>query len=224
MQLASFKHVIWDWNGTLLNDTTLCVEIINEMLASESLPGIDVDTYRRTFTFPVKTYYERIGLDLGPKSFEELSARYIAEYTRRWNQCALHSGARECLENLATQGISQSILSASEEQSLHEAVEFHGLRDLFLRAIGQGDIYARGKLNRGREWVEQLDWNPEEILLIGDTLHDFEVARTIGLQCLLVSHGHQCQTVLQGAGLPLCRNFHELADILQRGEKRNLSV
>ncbi len=222
--MASLKHIIWDWNGTLLNDTTLCVAIINEILAAESLPTIDEETYRRTFTFPVQTYYERIGLHRRPKTFEELSAQYIKEYNRRWSQCTLHSGVQKCLKNLSEHGISQSILSASEENALHEAVDYHQLKGHFLGVIGQGDIFARGKLERGRKWVEGLGWPPEEILLVGDTLHDFEVAKAIGLQCLLVSHGHQCHTVLQNAGLPLCQNFTDLQEILQGCRPWNLSV
>lgn len=203
MEIQPFKHVIWDWNGTLLNDTFLCVEIINEILDSEKIPRVDLPQYRKTFTFPVRLYYERIGLvDQPGRTFENLSALYIQKYCRRWNECRLHPGADQCLEMIHQAGVSQSVLSASEQQILEEAIHHYQILSYFLGLVGQQDYFARGKLEAGRSWIESLDCPPAEILLIGDTLHDYEVAKALGLQCLLVSFGHQSEAILEASGRP----------------------
>ena len=57
------KYIIWDWNGTLIDDAWLFVEIMNEELKERMLPQINIQDYRQHFTFPVKKYYERLGFD-----------------------------------------------------------------------------------------------------------------------------------------------------------------
>ena len=59
-----YKHIIWDWNGTLLDDTWLCVEGINQALIKRNLTPISEDRYREVFTFPVRDYYKKLGFDL----------------------------------------------------------------------------------------------------------------------------------------------------------------
>ena len=65
-----YKHIIWDWNGTLLNDTWLCVEGINKSLEKRSLQTITEEIYRKVFSFPVEDYYKRLGFDFKKEPFE----------------------------------------------------------------------------------------------------------------------------------------------------------
>ncbi len=50
------KVIIWDWNGTLLNDTDICVSCMNRVLKKRGLELLDVQRYREIFNFPVKIY------------------------------------------------------------------------------------------------------------------------------------------------------------------------
>ena len=63
-----YQHIIWDWNGTLLNDAWLFVDIMNGVLSNRKLPLITVDDYRKLFCFPVKDYYKKLGFDLENES------------------------------------------------------------------------------------------------------------------------------------------------------------
>ena len=55
---------------------------------------------------------------------------------------------------------------------------------------GLDDHYAAGKIAVGRQLLQQLKVDPAQTVLIGDTLHDYEVAEALGVACVLVSHGH----------------------------------
>ena len=81
--------------------------------------------------------------------------------------------------------------------------------DIFLGLVGCDNIYARGKVEQGQQWIRQLDWDPAEIVLVGDTLHDFEVAEAMGSDCILLAHGHHCPTRLEQTGAPVA---HSLGD------------
>ena len=71
-----YEHVIWDWNGTLFDDTPLCVEIMGGMLAKRGLAPLDEGRYREVFTFPVRDYYARLGFDFGRESFADLAVEF----------------------------------------------------------------------------------------------------------------------------------------------------
>lgn len=59
-----FDTVLWDWNGTLLDDAALCCELLNTMLARHGYAPVgSMEAYRQVFCFPIETYYRRAGFD-----------------------------------------------------------------------------------------------------------------------------------------------------------------
>ena len=79
-----------------------------------------------------------------------------------------------------------------------------------MRIIGLNNHYAHSKIDNGINWVKKLRLAPEEILMIGDTDHDFEAAQEMNIDCLLLSQGHHCPARLEKTG---GRVFQSLNDI-----------
>ena len=190
MQRTPYRHVIWDWNGTLLDDVELCIDIMNGLLRRRGLPLLDRARYHAVFEFPVSAYYGRLGFDFSIDRFEQLSVEFIAAYDARRRECRLHPLAREVLAEIGRTGATQSVLSAYRGETLREIVAHFGLTSCFIRLTGLDNIYAHSKTDAGRAWVAELGIPAGNILLIGDTLHDLEVARELGVHCVLVAAGH----------------------------------
>ena len=112
-----YKHIVWDWNGTLLDDTWLCLDIMNRQLQNINKPTISYDEYQRLFDFPVRNFYEKIGFDFIKKSYESVAQNFIQEYTRRRFECSLHFGVHAILKKLNHYGCEHSILSAYAEDT-----------------------------------------------------------------------------------------------------------
>ncbi|MFQ6614907.1 MAG: HAD family hydrolase, partial [Fidelibacterota bacterium] len=144
------KHILWDWNGTLLDDLWLSVEAINVILTRYRLPTISREYYLDIFAFPVKAYYRRLGFDFKRHPFETVGTEFIMEYTRRMREPDLRPGAQACLEHLADNGVKQHIFSAAKKEMLEDLLSYHGLRSCFEDVIGQNDHYAHGKTDAGR--------------------------------------------------------------------------
>jgi phosphoglycolate phosphatase len=104
----------------------------------------------------------------------------------------------QLLPAVAAAGISQSILSAYRQQTLVEIVAHFDLTRHFVRLNGLDNIYAHSKAELGRAWLRELALPPNEVLLVGDTLHDLEVARELGTDCILVAAGHHPPERLRG--------------------------
>lgn len=206
------QHILWDWNGTLLNDVWLCVETMNRLLAKRGLEELTVDRYLEVFGFPVKDYYARIGFDFTKEPFEGISEEYISQFDSDCFRCGLKEDAKQVLDTVAAMGVSQSILSAAHRDYLQSCVEHYGIRDYFLHLAGLEDIHAFSKLQTGRNLMQRLGANGENVLMVGDTVHDFEVATGMGCRCILVADGHQKRELLEKCNVPV---VERLVDVVK---------
>lgn len=209
--LTEIRHVIWDWNGTLLDDAWLCVEVMDRMLRQRQLPGLDSARYQELFAFPVRSYYTRLGFDFDREPWEKVGTEFIDGYQARQHECRLQPGAVEALEKLAQRGIGCSVLSASQLRRLETQAQALGVRQRFVALRGLDDHYAGSKLELGRRWFEQLNLPGEQVLLIGDTDHDAEVAAALGVRCALVLSGHQSRERLSRLGPAVLDSLRSLS-------------
>lgn len=205
-----FKHIIWDWNGTLFNDVNLCLDVLNGLLHRNHLKTIDLETYKEIFTFPVRDYYAKAGFDLNKLSFEILGSDWMNEYQNRRLEAHLFPSAINVLEKINENRIEQSILSAYMQDTLIELVNHFNLRHYFTHLTGLDNIYAASKVELGKKLIEKLDHKRDEVLLIGDTVHDFEVAKEIGTDCVLIASGHQSKLKLLECGAPVYENLDDM--------------
>ena len=191
MKKENIKHIIWDWNGTLLNDTENCVHIMNHILASREMPTLTVERYREIFTFPVRDYYACLGFDFTKESFEQLGTEFITLYEANKYTYPLFNDTRSGLQSVHDSGIAQSVLSAYHQDNLRNLIEHLKLSAFFTHIIGLDHHYATSKAELGQNLIQSIKAKPSEVYLIGDSVHDYEVALAMGATPLLVSRGHQ---------------------------------
>ena len=215
--LKNYNHIIWDWNGTLLNDVELCAGIMNMLLTQESLPNISVQKYKSIFTFPVIEYYKIAGHSFEKTSFEVLGKQFMDEYELRKNNCKLFPGVSKLLSVIQSKNIKQHLLSAYEQNNLNNILKHFGIINYFQYIVGLDNIYAGGKSHLAQDLVMKIGSNGAagNILLIGDTIHDYEVAKEIDADCILVSQGHQDEERLLKLGIPVVKDIIELGNILR---------
>jgi phosphoglycolate phosphatase len=185
------QHVVWDWNGTLLDDVDLAVNGVNQVCARFGVPAVTREFYRSRFQFPISAFYSSLGFDLERVSFSDIIREYLAVFDARVRHCALNEGALELLECLRQNGIGSSILSASYRPTLVQTLEAKGLGGYFTHVCGLGDEKGTSKLEEGRILHAKLGLPGERILYVGDTTHDAEVAAALGWNSCIVSCGHQ---------------------------------
>lgn len=186
------SHIIWDWNGTLLNDIDMCVSIISSLLIRYGYPALTVDEYRQRFRFPIRQYYQDIGFDFNKVPFETISLEFVDTYNRQVHGCSLFHGTATLLDELNARGLKHSVLSAAHESDLKKLLNDHDLTEHFLNVYGLGDHFAASKTERGLQLIKELNTSTDEIVMIGDTNHDIEVATAMGIDILLFGDGHQC--------------------------------
>jgi phosphoglycolate phosphatase len=128
------------------------------------------------------------------------------------SECRLHASANELLNRLQAGGLEQAVLSAYPHGVLIEILRNYDLEKYFSGISGLEDIYAAGKIETGRALLKRLKWR--DAVLIGDTAYDYEVAQALGIDCLLLSHGHNSKDRLLTCGVVVAESLFELEQLL----------
>jgi phosphoglycolate phosphatase len=205
-----FEAIIWDWNGTLLNDVHIAIESINQLLRDRKLIPLNLERYLDVFMFPVQDYYEQIGFDLKNEPFEISASQFIAIYNKAVDDSGLHEDVIPLLSQLQQRGYRQFILSAMEQQTLEKTVNDNGISGFFEDLCGLSDHYAKSKVENGKSLILERGLDPERTLLIGDTTHDYDVALAIGCSCVLIAQGHQSKKRLLSSGAVVFDRLDEI--------------
>jgi len=183
--------ILWDWNGTLLNDAEICLEGINILLQERNIPILDMTRYREIFTFPVRDYYHAAGFDFEREPFEITGEEFIVQYKRLLPRAGLFADAEDTLQHFREKGFRQYIVSAMEQKALEKSIAERGITGFFDRIYGIENNLAHSKIHRAEELIESEGINVSKSIMIGDTLHDGEVAHELGVDIIFISRGHQ---------------------------------
>lgn len=204
--LSYFKDydtILWDWNGTLLNDAHIAHEIVIQQRKEHKLPFWSHSEIRDNFCFPVKKFYEKMGFDKSEESFKELNTQFVEIYESKLLEIDLFPHTKKILESLSHK--KHYVVSAAEERHLRDLISSHGIDHHFEEIYG---LKAHGgcKKSRCAELILNHQIKPEKTLLVGDTTHDAEVGKSCGLNVLLIADGFQGHSQLKEHGFPVLKS------------------
>ena len=207
-----YKHVIWDWNGTLLDDVELNHKLLNRLQRLKGVGLSSLEEYRKIFTFPITELYRKAGIFENMESFKELAAVYIKEYEKGVKRCSLQKYAEDVLAALVKNGITNSILTASLDSMAWHQLENYNIMKYFIAVTGKRDYYASGKSELIKEHLKKVGYDARDMVFVGDTAHDMEISESIGCDCIIVSCGHQDIDGLFGEGATIAADLKEAAE------------
>ena len=193
--MKDLPFIVWDWNGTLLDDVQAGIDALNRMLADRGLPPITREFYRNRFGFPVRPFYYEIGMN-PDREWSRICVEFH-DYLARGAQ-GIRPDAIDALAYVRTKGARQALLSALRQDLLLRDTAREGVQEFFEAIYGVDNLDGATKLSRGRELVARI--GPSDLVFIGDTLHDAEVAAELGARAILVDGGHQHADRLRAAG------------------------
>ena len=210
------RHIIWDWNGTLLDDARACAAAVDALMRRRGLAGETIDGYRGRVRFPVREYYRLSGFDLENEDYGVLCDEFGEAYGEAAEgkipdasvhetvgTAMIHDDARSVLEQALAAGVTHAIVSASEAGTLRAQVSRYRLESCFRALIGRDDNHGGTKDHLVAEWTARCGFHRDEILYVGDTEHDWESASAAGIRVALVADGHVTASRLQALGVPV---------------------
>ncbi len=212
---TAIRHVVWDWNGTLIDDVDVFVNSLNAMLRRRRLHPVDREAYRDQFDFPVRDYYRNLGFDLENEDWDALTGEFHTGLTSA-NVAGVRPDTVPLLRDLQAAGVGMSVLSALEQGRLETALGDAELMPFFAFIRGSLDLNGHSKLERGHELSRLLALPPETICLVGDTTHDHQVAHALGWHCVLLDAGHHSRRRLEPLGRPVFSQLRQVGAHLRQ--------
>lgn len=200
--------VFWDWNGTIVNDALVFVEILNVFLKKNKLPLMSLEKYRASFCFPISLFYKKIKLYQTQESFEKLTKEFVGLYSQKMKNPPLVNNIVSALDFFNKKNIKQCVLSAQNQKTLDFLVDFYGLRKYFTFVVGVKNDYALGK--EGQAKLLKKNFDSENLVVVGDTDLDWLVSKKIGARCVLVDWGHNNKKRLLRHSSFVCSSIKDL--------------
>ncbi|MEN8234635.1 MAG: HAD family hydrolase [Actinomycetota bacterium] len=197
-------HVVWDWNGTLVDDLPVVIDSVNGALGAIGEQAIDADDYRAHYTRPVYRFYESL-LDrtVTRSEWETLDRVFHDRYSASLDRVPLAEGANAALDAVEARGWTQSILSMWWEADLTACVARRGLTDRMTLIQGNRNDGGGTKAAHLRRHLAALDLEPTSAVLIGDSLDDAAAAQEVGARCVLYDGGSHHPDELVRTGAPV---------------------
>jgi phosphoglycolate phosphatase-like HAD superfamily hydrolase len=210
------RHIVWDWNGTLLDDNEAVVAAVNAVCAAYGRSEITLAQWRAAFRRPIsETYEELLERQLSERDWEVIDAAYHREYNGLVKDLALVHDAEAALRAWREAGGTQSLLSmwfhddlvalTAELGIAHEFVRIDGLRE------GTGGASKAAYL---KAHLAELDVDPREATLIGDVSDDAHAAAGAGISCVLLTTGISTPEALAATGVPVVDSISEAVRLL----------
>lgn len=210
-------HLVWDWNGTLLDDTGAVIEASNAAFEEIGLAPITLERYRELYCVPVPLFYERL---LGRLPTEEewalMDGAFHRHYWARADACGLTDGAAELLAAAREFGRTQSLLSLAPHERLVPLVRQYGIEEWFVRVDGRTGHSTSGKAEHMVRHLRALDGvPPERVVVIGDAADDAVAATHVGARAVLYTGGSHSRTSLEAAGVPVVDTLAEAVAVAE---------
>lgn len=211
------RHVIWDWNGTLLDDLAIVIEALNVGIGKLGLGPIDEDEYRSHFTRPVRAFYDSLfGRPLADVEWRLLNKTFHDEYFLRVGRAELAVDAIEALTRVDDLSWTQSLLSMTVHDRLVKVVQSHGVLDRFTLLDGLREATGGYKARHLKEHMISLGIGPQDAVVIGDTPDDAVAARGVGTGIILYDGGSHHLSKLEGMAVPVADTLVEAVEIAMR--------
>lgn len=189
------KLVVWDWNGTLLSDVSITLQAVNEAtLPLFDLPGISLQKYRDIFDIPIMKNYLALGVT--EEEFLEKSDTVGRLFQERYDMLRAglrtRSGAKQTLRTLAEKNVSSIILSNHIAEDITLQLQRFEILPYF-ETILANDIHSErhftGKQHRMEQYLADHNVQPSETIIVGDTLEEIQIGKSLGLHTVAISGG-----------------------------------
>jgi phosphoglycolate phosphatase-like HAD superfamily hydrolase len=201
-------HVVWDWNGTLLDDLEIVIEATNVGISAYGVAPMDENVYRDHFTRPVRAFYDSLfGRPISDMEWAHLNKSFHDEYRARIERAALTPDAIPAIDEVVALGWTQSLLSMSVQTWLNEAVEARGLTERFDLVDGLTGATGGLKTAHLAAHIARLRLDSSRVFVIGDTPDDVAAARQSGAVAILYDGGSHHLPTLEAQGAPVAHSL-----------------
>lgn len=212
--MKDYKVIIWDFNGTLIDDVHAALDSVNDMLKRRNLPLIDMVQYASYVDTPIIKFYEHIFDDLYSMDFNKIAVEFNEGYEKHLPNNAVMANAEEVLEYFNSKGKLQTVISATHIDKVTNRLNEFCLAGYFDKILAHNNLIAEDKTHLAVNYFAEKGISPQEAVVIGDCVADFKMAEVLGCDCILTTQGHQSRKEFAETTAVVIDSLTELKNII----------
>ena len=217
------KLVAFDWNGTLIADTWPILEGVNLVLKSFGKKPVSHKEFLEHFDVPVSIAYKNHGLDIDSieNGHERVSQIFHPWYENRIANIRTRANARKVLNHLRKKGIKCLVFSNHTQHGVEKQLKRLKLAPYLEAVLANTErhhaLIKRAKEERLKEYLSAKKLKPDEALIVGDTIEEIQIAKSLGSMVCSITHGN-CSTRRLKAAKPdyLISDLGNLINIISK--------
>lgn len=205
--------ILWDFNGTVMDDMGASVGAVNAMLQKRNLPLISEEWYTLHLIMPLEAFYASVGFDMQKERIEEVSEEFQRE-CKKFSR-PVFPEVLAAMEQFKNAGLRQLLFSSLHHDLLVAQAKERGIADYFEGIVGRQDRSLGGKEAAVRTYLDQHNIDPRQVLIVGDLTTDADMARYVGSPCALICKGHQHREILEKTDAYVLNNAAEIVALME---------
>ncbi|MGH8706994.1 MAG: HAD family hydrolase, partial [Burkholderiales bacterium] len=182
-----YSLIVFDWDGTLLDSAAGIVESIQAAARELQLPVPTHETASHVIGLGLQDSLRTAVPTLPEERYREFADAYRGHFRARQDAMSLFPGARELLHDLHAAGHRLALATGKSRRGLEHALEATALRRYFGATRCGDETQPKPHPAMLLELMEELAAPPEQSLMIGDTSHDLEMARSAHVDAVAVA-------------------------------------
>ena len=184
-----YPLIVFDWDGTLFDSAAVIAECIQQAARDMALPVPDRRTASHVIGLGLHDSLRHAMPSLPPERYADFLARYRSHYLEREDSLALFEGIEGMLAALKARGHRLAVATGKPRRGLDRALASSRLGELFDASRCGDETRPKPDPLMLLELMEELALEAPDLLMVGDTSHDLEMARNAGVDALAVSYG-----------------------------------
>ncbi|NYE21773.1 HAD-IA family hydrolase [Pigmentiphaga litoralis] len=185
----TYSLVVFDWDGTLMDSTPTIVNAIQASCRDLGLPVPPDAAASWVIGLGLTEALATAIPTLQPEQIPKLLERYRFHYLTKDPELRLFPGIQEMLDALRSKGVKMAVATGKSRLGLERMLETTGLRPYFTATRCADETFSKPHPGMLLELMEEIGTIPEEVIMIGDTSHDLNMACNAGVAGLGVAYG-----------------------------------
>lgn len=195
--MKPYELVIFDWDGTLMDSISKIVTCMQQMAQSLSITAPSELAIRDVIGLSMEEALKTLYPTLPSVDFEPMISSYKDHYlTLNTTPSPLFDGSEELLSQLSANHYRLAVATGKGRNGLNRVLAETGLGHHFESSRCADESKSKPNPDMIHELLDELKVNPNRALMVGDSLHDLNMANNAGIDAVGVSYGAHSESKL----------------------------
>lgn len=214
--INDLKLVVFDWDGTIMDSTARIVSAMQTSAKNVGLPVPTSEAVKGIIGLGLAECFNILFPDAD--SHDAIAKEYRYQYVDGdKTPSPVFDGVEEVLTELKAKGYWLAVATGKSRQGLDRVLRESGLDKFFDYTIGADEVEnAKPAPDMLNVLMDKTNTKPDEVVMIGDTSFDLEMANNAGTFSIGVTFGAHDRKILQKSNpFTIVCNYFELVSLFQ---------